>query len=65
MLTYHFFVPFWMLNNMDLTFVTRSIEDGVGASARFGTVSGGKMVTELKKHVTIQETKEFATKLAE
>jgi len=27
-----------MLDNVDLTFVSRKLEDGVGASAGFGTV---------------------------
>jgi hypothetical protein len=33
-----FFYAFLMLDNVDLTFVSRKLEDGVGASAGFGTV---------------------------
>jgi hypothetical protein len=44
-----FFYAFVMLDDKDLTCVSRSLEDGVGTSEGFGTAGGGKMVTDLKK----------------
>jgi hypothetical protein len=44
-----FFYAFLMLDTVDLTFVSRKLEDGVGASAGFGTVGGGRIVSESKK----------------
>jgi hypothetical protein len=38
-----FFYTFLMLDNVDLTFVSRKLEDGVGTSAGFGTVGGGRI----------------------
>jgi len=38
-----FFYAFLMLDNVDLTFVSRKLEDGVGTSAGFGTVGGGRI----------------------
>lgn len=56
-----------MLDNVDLTFVSRKLEDGVGASAGFGTVGGGRIVSELKKrkHGDVSaEIKELTKNLA-
>jgi hypothetical protein len=44
-----FFDAFLMLDTIDLTFVSGKLEDGVGASAGFGTVGGGRIVSESKK----------------
>ena len=44
-----FFYAFLMLETTDLTSVSRKLGDGVGAGAGFGTVGGGKNVSESKK----------------
>ncbi len=44
-----FFYAFLMLETTDLTSVSRKLGDGVGASAGFGAVGGGKNVSETKK----------------
>jgi hypothetical protein len=54
-----FFFAFLMLETTDFTFVSRKLGDGVGASADFGTVGGGKNVSESKKRKQ-QLTKKFA-----
>jgi hypothetical protein len=43
------FYAFLMLEDKDLKFASRSLEDGVGASAGFGTVGGGTAVVLNKK----------------
>jgi hypothetical protein len=47
-----FLNEFLMLDTADLTFVSRKLEVGVGASAGFGTVDGGRVVTESKKSIS-------------
>jgi hypothetical protein len=57
-----------MLDTVDLTFVSRKLEDEVGASAGFGTVGGCRIVSESKKrkHGNVSaEIKELTKKLAE
>jgi hypothetical protein len=44
-----FFYAFLMLETTDLTTISRKLGDGVSASAGFGTVGGGKVVSESKK----------------
>jgi hypothetical protein len=38
-----FFYAFLMLDTADLTFMSRKLEDGAGASIGFGTVGGGRV----------------------
>jgi hypothetical protein len=57
-----------MLDTVDLTFVSRRLKYGVGTSAGFGTVGGGRVVSEAKKmkHVDIStEIKELIKNIAE
>jgi hypothetical protein len=44
---YSYFYAFLMLEEKDLKFASRQLEEGIGASAGFGTVGGG--VTAVKK----------------
>jgi hypothetical protein len=63
-----FFYAFLMLHTADLTFVSRKLEDGVGASAGFGRAGGSSVVSESKKrkHVDVStEIKELTKNLAE
>jgi len=45
-----YFYAFLMLEDKDLKFASRQLEDGVGASAGFGTVGGGATATKRKRH---------------
>jgi hypothetical protein len=63
-----FLYAFLMLDTVDLTFVSRRLKYGVGTSAGFGTVGGGRVVSEAKKmkHVDIStEIKELVKNIAE
>jgi len=48
------FYAFLMLEDKDLKFASRSLEDGVGASAGFGTVGGGAAVALNKKRDALE-----------
>lgn len=50
---YSYFYAFLMLEEKDLKFASRHLEEGIGASAGFGTVGGG--VTAVKKKRNVQE----------
>jgi hypothetical protein len=50
------FYAFLMLEDKDLKFSIRSLEDGVGASAGFGTVGGGAAVALNRKRDALEAT---------
>jgi hypothetical protein len=54
-----FFYAFLMLDTVALTFVSRKLQDGAGASTGFGTVGGVRVVLETKKSKQVDVSSEI------
>jgi hypothetical protein len=62
-----YFYAFLMLEEKDLKFASRQLEDGVGASAGFGTVGGGARAAKKRLHqdAVLTDLQHFTRKLSD